>query len=731
MKQLIQILKDGQMDIIEVPLPSISDNNILVKNYYSVISVGTEAKTVKDARLGYIGKAIARQKEVKQVIDSIKTQGFTQTYKMVMNKLDAPSPLGYSCAGEVIAVGKNVKDIRVGDFAACGGAGASHSEYVSVPRNLCVKLNKNTNVKVAAFTTVAAIALQGIRQSDLKLGENCVVIGLGLIGQMTLQFLNAGGIKPIGIDIDGRQVELANKIGIGKSFIRKDTSLEKTIYELTEGYGTDAVIITAASSSTDPVELAGRLCRRKGKVVIVGAVPTGFTREHYYKKELELKMSSSYGPGRYDADYEEKGIDYPIGYVRWTENRNMQAYIDLLDSGKLKMEELITHEFNFEKAHLAYDMILNKEEHFVGVVLKYNVSGELRNERRETDENSSQSTVRSLQKPRTLNYAQITPKVGFIGAGNFAQNFLLPNLKGKCEFISVATSHGHTSKNIAEKYGFSSATGNADEVINNKDVNTVFIATRHNLHAEFVIKALNAGKNVFVEKPLAMNEEELEIINSKFNPPMADKNSKLRIMVGYNRRFAPAIVKMKKELGDVLPKAINYRINSGTIPKGHWIQDELIGGGRIIGEVCHFIDLCMLIAGSRIVSIFADVLETADNLMDTLNISLKFENGGIANISYYSNGNKTLPKEYLEVFSGGQVMIVNDFKELKIFDNEQKTFKMKKQDKGHAAEIENFINAIKNGLPSPISFNELYLSSLASFKVLESIKTRSVIRLSR
>lgn len=742
MKQLTQNLKDGKMELSEVPLPAMDNNKILVRNYYSVISAGTEGKTVKDARLGYIGKAMARQKEVKQVIESIKTQGITQTYQMVMNKLDAPSPLGYSCAGEVIRVGDNIKDIKIGDFVACGGVQAAHSEMISISRNMCVKLSDKTDIKYAAFTTVASIALQGIRQADLKLGENCVVIGLGLIGQLTLQLLNAAGVLPIGIDVDIRQVELANKIRIGKSFFRSRNDLEKTIYELTKGYGTDAVIITAGTVSNDPVELAGRLCRRKGKVVIVGAVPTGFTREHYYKKELELKMSCSYGPGRYDAEYEEKGIDYPIGYVRWTENRNMQAYIEMLDSGKLKMQELITHVYDFEKAPDAYDMILKKEEQFVGVLLKYDVRSEKQearsetlDERRETNESKKQYAVPIKQneenQPHTTNYQPpttynpLTPKVGFIGAGSFAQNYLLPNLKGKVEFISVATSRSHTAKNISDKYGFNNATGNADEVIKNENVNTIFIATRHNLHAEYVIRAIEEGKNVFVEKPLAMNEKELEIINSKIRI----QNSNLRVMVGYNRRFAPSVVRMKSELSNVLPKAINYRINAGTIPKEHWVQDKEIGGGRIIGEVCHFIDLCMFLADSKIVSVYADVMETADNLMDTLTISLKFANGSIANISYFSNGDKSLAKEYLEVFCGGQAMIVEDFRELKILGSKLQTIKSKKQDKGHAAEIDAFIRTIKNGLPSPIAFDELYLSSLTTFKVLESIRTRSVVRI--
>lgn len=740
MIQLVQNLKSGEMELLEVPCPALSPNGVLVRNHYSIISAGTESKTVKDARLGYIGKAMARQKEVRLVIESIKTQGVIQTYRAVMNRLDAPSPLGYSTAGEVIEAGPEIKNVKVGDFVACGGAGANHSEIVSVQKNLFVKIPEGVDLKYAAFTTVASISMQGIRQADLRLGENCVVIGLGLIGQLTLQLLSAGGIKPIGIDIDSRQVEFANKNGAGISFNRKQDDIEKIIYELTNGHGTDAVIITAGSSSNDPVEFAGRVCRRKGKVIIVGAVPTGFSREHYYKKELELKMSSSYGPGRYDPDYEEKGMDYPIGYVRWTENRNMQAFLELLAEKKLNLEPLITHIYDFNKAPDAYDMILKKEQPFIGVLLKYDLrsnttsSLNMTDEIVKTGEESGKDKIATRQSDELNNYHPQIPKIGFIGAGNFAQNFLLPNLKDKSELVGVATSRSHTSKNIADKYGFNYASGNAEDIINDENINTIFIATRHNLHAKFVIKALQAGKNVFVEKPLAMNETELEEINSVIHkredsPASHRMTSKPILFVGYNRRFSPLVVKLKEMDGSTLPKAINYRINAGTLPKEHWIQDPQTGGGRVIGEVCHFIDLCMFIAGSPITSVSAEAMDTADNLLDSVVISLKFRNGTVASISYFSNGSKLLPKESVEVFSGGRCFIINDFREMKIFGTKEEKLKLPKQDKGHAAEINEFISALKKGIPSPISFDELYLSSFVTFKVLDSVRTRSVIRL--
>jgi len=707
MLQLTQNLKDGKMKILKVPFPALNKGYILIRNHYSVISSGTEGKTVKDARKGYIAKAKSRPKEVKQVLEMAKSQGLRQTYNTVMNKLDSPSALGYSCSGEVLAVGTEITDFRVGDYVACGGANAVHAEVVAVPKNLCVKVPKEVNLQHAAFTTVASIALQGVRQADLNLGENCVIIGLGLIGQLTAQLLNAGGVRTIGIDLDLRQVELVKKSNIDLALNRNIENIEEIIAEFTNSYGADAVIITAATSSLDPINLAGELCRKKGNVVVVGSVPTGFGREKYYKKELELRMSSSYGPGRYDTNYEEKGIDYPIGYVRWTENRNMQAFIDLLKRNKIKLDALITHTFSFEDAPKAYDMILNKTEPFAGILLKYDVSKELKND-----------VILEKSKNKVSN----KPNVGFIGAGSFAQNLLLPNLKEIVNFESVATSRSNSSRNIADKYNFSSSLSSGEEVINNPNIDTVFIATRHNLHADYVIKSLESNKNVFTEKPLCMNEKELEKIRSIYY----SKN--VHLMIGFNRRFAPLLKKLRTKINYQLPLAINYRINAGTILKDHWVQDSQVGGGRIIGEVCHFIDLCYYLSNSKIFSVSSDIMETKANLWDTLSINLKFENGSVASISYFSNGNKQLEKEHLEVFNGGTVYILNDFKELVIYGKKKETFKIKKQDKGHKKELEQFINSLSTNKPL-IPFEELYHSTFVTFNVIESIKNRKTIHI--
>ncbi|MCO6499533.1 MAG: bi-domain-containing oxidoreductase [Vicingus serpentipes] len=696
MEQLTQNLKDGYMQLLEVPFPALGEGQVMVRNHYSVISAGTEGKTVKDARLSYIGKAKARQEEVKKVIAAAKTHGVMKTYQMVMNKLESPNPLGYSCAGEVIAVADDIQHLKVGDFVACGGATANHSEVVVVPKNLCVKVNQPELIKSAAFTTVAAIAMQGIRQAEVVLGESCVVIGLGLVGQLTVQLLNAAGVKAIGLDIDGAQVKLAKKNGLQYVYNSSDTGIENVIEDLTGGHGADSVIITAGTSSLEPVNFAGKIARKKAKVVIVGAVPTGFDRKNYYIKELDLRMSSSYGPGRYDNDYEQKGLDYPIGYVRWTENRNMQAYIDLLEAGKLNVEGLVSHEFAFDDAKDAYQLIVDRTEHLCGIVLKYDTAKELKKE----------------VSINTKTYNATDINIGFIGAGSFAQNFLLPNLSGN-NLVNVATARATTARNVADKFGFDNCTGDAEAVLNDDNINTVFIATPHNLHANYVIKALQANKNVFVEKPLCLTVEELEEIKE------VESKSKGRVMVGFNRRFAPQIQELKKALNSNLPKAINYRINAGKLPANHWTQDPKIGGGRIIGEACHFIDLCAFVADSKITKVAANGLRDGNNLLDTVSISLGFENGSVASISYFSNGNKKLNKEYLEVFSGEQTIIIDDYKTMEIIGKGKKSGG---QDKGHAAEVKLFLEAIKSGKELPISFEECYNSTKATFEVLEQIK---------
>lgn len=704
MEQLTQNLKTGDMRLLEVPYPALQKGCVLVKNHYSLISAGTESKTVGDARLGMVGKANARKDEVKKVIDSVRSYGLKDTYKMVMNKLDAPSPLGYSCAGEVIAVADDVAEFRAGDHVACGGNTANHAEIISAPENLCVKIEASVSLKEASFTTLGAVALQGIRQADLRLGENAVVIGLGLVGQLTLQLLRAGGIKAIGIDTDSKQVQLAETLGF-EAFQRNKENLDRIILQHTDGYGSDAVIITAGTTSSDPVDLAGVLCRKKGKVVIVGNVSTGFNRNNYFKKELDLRMSSSYGPGRYDKKYEDKGLDYPIAYVRWTENRNMRAFAELLKDKKINIDKLVTHVFDFKDAPKAYRLILDKEESFAGVVLKYDIAN--------TAENKKIISV-SKNHPGKAGIS-----AGVIGAGSFAQNFLLPALKGKINLTGVATARPTNARNIADKYGFSYCTGNAGEILADNSINTVFITTWHNSHADFVIRSLEKNKNVFVEKPLCLNAAELEKIKNQYG------RSEGILLVGFNRRFAPHIIKLKSLLKkNNQPIAINYRINAGPVAPDHWTQDKETGGGRVIGEVCHFIDLAQHLTGSRIESVSANAMKDPHNLKDSLVINLSFENGSVAGISYFANGGKELAKEKLEVFCSGQTFVIDDFKTLTTYGRSVRVDKLTKQDKGHKTQMEAFIEAINSGKDSPVSFEEIYHSTEVTFQALESVANK-------
>jgi predicted dehydrogenase/threonine dehydrogenase-like Zn-dependent dehydrogenase len=799
MRQLTQRLKDGKMEILEVPLPVLGSGTVLVKNHYSLISTGTEGSTVSAARKSLIGKAKDRPQQVKQVIDLLKQQGPVQTYHTVMKKLDAYSPLGYSSAGEVIEVAPDVKGFSVGDIVACGGGGyASHAEVVAVPQNLCVKIPIDKNfefrisnfefiqgsMKRSAYNTLGAIALQGVRQADLKIGETCAVIGLGLIGQLTSLILRAGGIKVVGIDIDSRMVDIAREHCADLAFNREEPGLAEKIDEFTDGIGVDAVVIAAATSSLDPVNFAGRIARKKGRVVIVGDVPTGFDREHYYRKELELRMSCSYGPGRYDINYEEKGIDYPAGYVRWTENRNMQAFQELVHSGKIDIDYLTTHVFKLDNAPSAYDMIMERKELFIGILIEYDIDKKIESKKVFI----SQKSEVKMQKLDKVGIA-------FIGAGSYAMGHLLPNIPKDKDVIlkGVMTSSGTSSRTVAEKYGFEFCTSDENDIFNNSDINTIFIATRHNTHAEYVMKALKAGKNVYVEKPLCLSETELNAIVETYNAKVRRQNEELQrnnaevrskneevrkdreeliskkeegrvkneegvnkvegriqndkvkiqetknssfyirtsdlplLMLGFNRRFSLLTEILKEKIGEG-PMSMIYRINAGHIPAGLWVQDQEIGGGRIIGEVCHFVDYLTYMNGSLPESVYATVLPDPEGKEDTVNVSLSFENGSIGTISYFSTGSKSLSKEYIEIYRAGLIGVLKDFKELEIYGS-GKTFtkKLISQDKGQKTMIKTFLDAIKQGKPSPISFEEIYTVTLTTFKVIESIRIKQKV----
>ena len=725
MKQLTQKLKDGQMQVLDVPMPDLRPGCILVRNYYSLISSGTEGSTVSAARKGYLGKAKEKPQQVKQVLDKIRTEGFLQTYRAVMKKLDAYSPLGYSSVGEVMELGGEVRSLKVGDMVACGGLSACHAEVVSVPENLCVKippgngLEPEDHIMMAAYNTLGAIAMQGVRQADLRLGETCAVIGLGLLGHLACILLRVSGVRVIGIDIDPVMVELAGNHCVDIALAREDAGIESKTWEFTNGIGCDAVIITAASKSPDPINLAGALARKRGTIVIVGDVGTGFDRDpHFYKKELAIKMSCSYGPGRYDPDYEEKGRDYPAGYVRWTEKRNMQTFQELVAEGKIDLRYLTTHIFKLEQAPKAYDTILEKLEPCLGILIEYDRTREI-----------SMGPIVTAP-PKAAASGSDTVTIGFIGAGSYAQGHLLPNIsKGEKVILKgVMTSSATTSRSVADRYGFEFCTGDAKDIVSSDAINTVFIATRHDTHARYVVECLKAGKNVFVEKPLCIKEEELREIEQTYSS-VAPHSPPPLLMVGFNRRFSPLTETLKEGIGSG-PMAIMYRINAGTLPADSWIQDKEIGGGRIIGEVCHFVDFITCLVGSEPIAVYAATMADPLNQDDTLTVSLNYRDGSIGSIHYYANGSRNLSKEYLEIYSHGVTGTLRDFREIEIFGKGKSSRKkLLNQDKGQKNEVKSFIDLLLKGGDPLIPVEQIFSATRVTFKIVESLRTGKAIRL--
>ncbi|HHT9158226.1 MAG TPA: bi-domain-containing oxidoreductase [Candidatus Brocadiaceae bacterium] len=712
MKQLIQSYKTGELGLFEVPPPVCGNTGVLINTIVSLVSAGTEKMIVDIAKKSLFGKARARPDLVKQVINKMKQEGIKNTLEKVFNKLDTPIPLGYSCAGTVVKVGESISGISLGDRIACGGAGyASHSEINYIPKNLFVKIPDSVDDLDASFVTVGAIALQGVRQAEPTMGEKIAVIGLGLIGQLTVQLLKANGCKVMGSDIDPNKLLLAKSLG-ADMVCTPDQFIEAAA-EFSNGYGLDKVIITASTSSNQPVIDAGETARHRAKVVVVGMVGMDVPRNQYYKKELDLRLSMAYGPGRYDPDYEEKGIDYPFAYVRWTEQRNFEAFLGLVAEGKVTPKSLITHQFNFNDALKAYDLIEGKSnEKYLGIILTY--PGETRVSRKCIQ--ISDKTIRSDNM-----------RIGLLGAGNFTKAVILPHLKklGGVELVGVCTATGISAHSTGKKYDFKYITTDADELIKNNDINVVFITTRHNTHAEYVIKALKAGKHVFTEKPLCIGESELSEIRDVYFSLRTQHLPLPLLMVGFNRRFSPLVARMKEVVRDA-PMSITYRVNAGIIPKDSWIQDGGIGGGRIVGEVCHFIDTCSFLTGSEPLSVFASCIRKMDTSVpdeDNVSIVLTFANGSTATIQYFAYGNRQMPKEFIELFAGNTAMQMTDFRELVIFSgNCKEKVKRFNQDKGFKTEFSSFREGINSGTP-PISFESLYTTTKATFAILESLRT--------
>ncbi len=716
MKQILQSYKTGELWLAEVPVPVCKSGGVVIQTSTSFVSAGTERMLVDFARKNIIGKALAMPDQVKKVLRKMKTEGILSTLEKVQTKLDQPIPLGYSCAGIVEEVGRYITGLSVGDRVACAGAGyANHSDYNYVPKNLVVKIPDSVSLEDASCATVGSIALQGIRQCDLRLGENVCVMGLGLLGILAVQMLKASGVRVIGFDPDGTRCKLARDLGAD---MLVSADLGAACNDFSQGYGVDAVLITAATKSNEPVTLAGEICRMKGKVVVTGFVGMDVPRAMYYKKELDFKLSLSYGPGRYDSDYEEGGHDYPFGYVRWTEQRNIKAFLDLVESGAVTPSKLVTHRFAMDDALDAYQLILGKiKEPYLGIVLNYDEkSGGITPELRRT-------TIRQDVKGAS------EINIGFIGAGNFTKAVLFPNLKKQKDIYlkTICTATGMNAKQTAEKEGFANATTDYKELLNDPDINTVFVTTRHNSHAIFITAALEAGKHVFVEKPLCINPEDLTELQAIYN------SSNRHLLVGFNRRFSPHAGMIKDYFKDRrTPMMVNYRVNAGIIPPDVWIQHHEVGGGRIVGEVCHFIDFASFLIDSIPVEVQAMCVATSNASLvnqDNVTISIKYRDGSVAQIFYVAVGAADLSKEYCEVFADESTAVMDNFCATVCMGKKGKKKLKGKQEKGFEEEITAFLTAVREGGKAPIEFQSIFDTTSCTFAVLESLQTKKAVKI--
>ena len=708
MKQVIQDFKTGDLFVDDVPAPPVAPGFVLVRNHFSLISAGTERATVSTGKASLLGKARQRPDLVKQVLETFKKEGLAETLKRVRTKLETLKELGYSTAGTVLLSLDTDGAFKPGDRVACGGSSASHAGMISVPQNLVVKVPGGVPLDQAAFTTLGSIAMQGVRQADPRIGEFVCVIGLGLLGQITSQILRSNGCRVFGVDTSPAMVELAQRTSCQAAATRGDADLEAEMDVFTGGRGFDSVIITAAAKTSDPVELATAILRQKGVIVVVGAVPMNIPREpHFYKKELELKISCSYGPGRYDPLYEEGGHDYPYGHVRWTENRNMAAFVGLLEAGSVDVKPLITHVFDIDQAEKAYDIVTGKvQEPSIGILLKYPES-EIKPKPRIVRTDSAAAGVPSVG-------------IGVIGAGSFAQKYLIPFAQAHGPLLKVADARGVTAKSAAEKFKFQSFSAEAQDVLDDASINAVFIATRHNTHGELVLRALEADKNVYVEKPLTIFEEEL--------PRIADacrRHPSRRLQVGFNRRFSP-LGRKARELFQGLsePLVVNYRVSAGFIPKDHWTQTEE-GGGRILGEVCHFIDFLQFITGANPVRVFAECVSNANakaQNRDNVAITISLDNGAVGLIMYLACADRLLAKERVEIFGGGKTFIINDFRTADVYID-GKLKRVKAPGKGHKEEVELFVGSIREGRPAAIPLESILYTTATAFRVLDSLRT--------
>jgi predicted dehydrogenase/threonine dehydrogenase-like Zn-dependent dehydrogenase len=719
MRQIIQYQKTGKLTIEDLPAPMVRPGYLLVRNVFSLISAGTERTSVTTAQASMVGKAKARPDLVKQVLANVQREGLMATVRKVQNRLDNFKELGYSSAGVVIESG--VEEFRAGDRVACGGAGfASHAEVVLVPKNLAVRLPEKVSLEAGAFVTLGAIALQGVRQADIRIGETVAVIGLGLLGLISVQLLKASGCRVVGIDVSRANFAVARSIGCDDCMLMGKDAARK-VHSITRGYGTDAVIITAGTSSNEPVELALQIARRRSTVVVVGAVRMDIPRSPFYEKELEFRISCSYGPGRYDPAYELHGMDYPLGYVRWTERRNMEGVVDLLASEDLDVAPLITHRIPIDRGLEAYDLITGKTKgRYLGILVHY--PGE----------------VPPAGKLVRYKAAGIPPPAerpagrtvfGVIGAGNFAQAYLLPPIKDLGAGLrGVTTTRSVNAGAVMTKFGFEYCSTDPIKVLEDAGLDAVLIATRHDSHALYVTAALKHGKHVFVEKPLATTDDQLAEVQRAYRA--STKNRRLHLTVGFNRRYSrpvKAILEFFAERRE--PLVMVYRVNAGVLPPEHWVHDPA-QGGRIIGEGCHFIDTMSAAAGAPVVSVSASALDGStghQGLAENVLITATFGDGSVGTLVYHANGAPGLGKEYLEVHGGGRTAILEDFRTVTLYD--QRSTKRLKFDgtKGHSEEVREFLDVLAGKVEPTLTVESILNTTTTTFRALEALRTRTTL----
>lgn len=700
MKQIIQDLKSGATILEEVPVPQVKGGCVLIKTTRTLVSLGTERMLVEFGKANLLDKARQQPDKVKQVIDKVKTDGLEATLRSVTNKLNQPLPLGYCNVGTVVAVGKGVTEFAVGDRVASNG---KHAEFVCVPKNLVAKIPDKVSDDEAAFTVIGSIGLQGIRLLQPQLGENVVIIGLGLIGLVAAQLLKAAGARVIGIDFDQQKLDIAKGYGIEVINPNAGTDQVKYVVDATGGVGADGVLITASAHTDDIIHNACEMSRKRGRIVLVGVIGLNIRRDDFYKKELTFQVSCSYGPGRYDEDYETKGIDYPLPFVRWTENRNFQTVLDAIANGQLEVKSLITEEVELADYNEIYGDMRKKGS--IASIIKYPVD----------------SPIETIVKVGTNDFGSSKGQIGIIGAGNYTGATMMPALKAcKAQIKYIASAQGMTAKVMAKKYGAAMATSDYHEILNDKDIDLVMITTRHDLHARMVIEALQAGKNVFVEKPLCLNEEELNAVLDAYKAA----NGKT-LSVGFNRRFSPYAVKMKQLIGEG-PKNIIATMNAGFIPPEVWVHDLQVGGGRIIGEACHFIDLCSYLASSKVTAVCMNAMGVnPEENTDNVSILLKYANGSNAVVNYFANGSKSYQKERLEVFAQEKTLIMNNWTKLEGFGTKGFSKMKGALGKGHKEQFALLNERIINGGDPLVDMDTIVNTTKASFACIESLKTKS------